>query len=129
MDICIDTNVFTGNGDFFKWIGSNDVKAYLSAVSYMELVYHAIKKHGSSVGRLNSLLRGIDAEIIPFDSNLAALAGKMATKKYDFSKNSIDYIIGVSALKSNIPLVTYNKKHFTWLSAVYTPAEIMEKYP
>ncbi len=25
------------------------------------------------------------------------------------------------------PLITYNKKHFTWLKEVYTPEELMKK--
>jgi predicted nucleic acid-binding protein len=92
----------------------------------MELSYHHLKKH-SHTRVLDEFIRGYSIELVPFDIDLASVAARNALLKYDMSANAMDYAIGAFAAARNMPLITYNKKHFAWLKEVYTPEELMEK--
>lgn len=127
MDICLDSNVFTNDPDFLEWIAENDVKAYLPSVAFMELSYYQMKKFGGSVEKFIQTLGSLDIEILPFDRGLALIGARSALSGHDLSINARDYAIGAYAYKRKIPMITYNKKHFKWLSEVYTPAEFMNK--
>jgi predicted nucleic acid-binding protein len=127
MDICLDSNVFTNDPNFFEWIAENDVKAYLPSVAFMELSYYQMKKFGGSVEKFIQTLGSLDIEILPFDRGLALIGARSALSGHDLSSNARDYAIGAYAYKRKIPMITNNKKHFKWLSEVYTPAEFMNK--
>ena len=128
MDICLDTNVFSSDPDFFIWMGTKDIKAYLAAVALMELSYYEMKRIGGSMVNLVSTINALDIEIVPFDRTLAMIAAKCALPGHDMSKNASDYAIGAYAYKRKIPLITNNKKHFKWLAEVYTPVEFMKEH-
>ncbi len=128
MDLCLDSNVFSSDPDFLKWMGKRDIKGYLSSLAFMELSYYEMKRVGGSMIRFINTLNGLGIEIIPFDKTLSLIAAKNALQGHDFSDNAVDYAIGAYAYKRKIPLVTNNKKHFKWLEEVYTPAELMQKY-
>jgi AbrB family looped-hinge helix DNA binding protein len=68
-----------------------------------------------------------DIEVISLDKGQTLITAKNALQGHDFSDNAIDYAIGY-AYKRKIPMLTNNKRHFKWLSEVYMPAGIMEKY-
>jgi tRNA(fMet)-specific endonuclease VapC len=128
MDLCLDSNVFSSDPDFLKWMGKRDIKGYLSSLAFMELSYYEMKRVGGSMIRFMNTLNGLGIEIIPFDKTQSLIAAKNALQGHDFSDNAVDYAIGAYAYKRKIPLVTNNKKHFKWLEEVYTPAELMQKY-
>jgi hypothetical protein len=127
MDICIDSNVFSHAG-FLQWVGDNDVSVFLSSVAYMETSYHEMKRFGGSVTDFNSMLDGLGITIVPFDGELALMAAEKALIRHDLRENARDYAIGSYACKHNIPMITNNKKHFTWLKEVYTPDEFMASF-
>ena len=128
MDICLDTNVFTSNPDFLEWISKNDIKAYLPSVAYMELSYYQMKKVGGSMVKFIQALGSLGIEVVPFDKGLALVCARNALSGHDLSINARDYAIGAYSYKRKIPMITNNKKHFKWLSDVYTPAEFMQKH-
>lgn len=127
MDICLDSNVFSSDPDFFEWISNKDIKCYLSSLAFMELSYYEMRRVGGSMINFMSTINGLNIEIVPFDKALSMVAAKNALLGHDFSNNAIDYAIGAYAYKRKIPMVTNNKKHFKWLNEVYSPAEMMEK--
>jgi tRNA(fMet)-specific endonuclease VapC len=126
MAICLDTNIFSSDVKFFDWIESNIIYAFVPSTAYMELAYHYKKKHGSKK-LLDYLLDSYGMEVVPFDMGLADIASSQALLKHDLSVNARDYAIGAYAYAHDLPMITYNKKHFTWLKEVYTPEELMKK--
>jgi hypothetical protein len=127
MGICLDTNVFsTADRSFFDWVFENHIYAYLPSIAYMELVYHRLKK-SEGIQKLNNMLDGYGIEVVPFDMGLAMAAALKALPRHDLSENAMDYAIGAYAEAHHFPMITYNKRHFTWLKEVYTPEEYMEK--
>jgi tRNA(fMet)-specific endonuclease VapC len=130
MDICLDTNVFrdADNKRFFQWIRHRRIKAYVPAVSYQELSYHEIRKFGSTA-KLDAWLNAEDIVVTPFTQDQARTASIAARQRGDFKENARDYAIGALAVENKMLMITNNKKHFNWIKDVYTPAEIMEKYP
>jgi len=65
-------------------------------------------------------------EVVGFDRECTVETVKAVWGRWDFGKNTRDYMIGVLAVKLNAPLVTYNKKHFEWYDEVYTPEEFIK---
>jgi predicted nucleic acid-binding protein len=128
MDICLDTNVFSSDPYFFIWMDKNNVKGYLPSHAFMELSYYEMRRVGGSMINFMNTLNGLGIEIVPFERNLALVAAKNALIKYDLSNHAVDYAIGAYAYKRKIPFITNNKKHFQWLSEVYTPAEFMKTH-
>lgn len=127
MGICLDTNVFsTAERQFFDWLYENHIYIYLPSVAYMELAYHRLKR-SEGVSKLNDFLDGYGIEVVPFDMDLARRAATIAFEKHDLNENARDYAIGAYAEAHSFPLITFNKKHFTWLKEVYTPEELMKK--
>ena len=126
MGICLDSNAMSAGKTFLNWVYENSIYAFLPSVAYMELAYHHLKKHGSTT-ILDGVIDGYGIQVVPFDADLAHLAAADALVKHDFSANATDYAIGAYARAHEHPLITYNKKHFTWLKEVYTPEELMKK--
>jgi tRNA(fMet)-specific endonuclease VapC len=127
MGICLDTNVFSMvERSFFDWLFDNQIYAYLPSIAYMELAYHRLKR-GETIAKFNNFLNGYSIDVVPFDIDLAQIAAIKALPRHDLSENAMDYAIGVYAEAHNFPLITYNKRHFSWLKEVYTPEELMEK--
>lgn len=126
MGICLDSNALAAGSEFFDWTFENVLYPVMPAIAYMELFYHHMKKYGHT-RVLDGIISGYSIEIVPFDVDLARVAASGALSRYDMSANAMDYAIGAYAAAHNMPLITYNKKHFTWLKEVYTPEELMEK--
>jgi hypothetical protein len=126
MGICFDSNALAAGKTFFNWAYGNRVFMFLPAIAYMELSYHHMKKYGNTVV-LDDFIDGYGIEVVPFDVGLAYVASKNALIKHDFSTNAMDYAIGAYAEAHHFPMITYNKRRFTWLKEVYTPEEYMEK--
>jgi tRNA(fMet)-specific endonuclease VapC len=126
MGICFDSNALSVGPAFFNWAYGHGIFMFLPAIAYMELSYHQLKKYGHTK-LLDDFIDGYGIELVPFDPDMARIAARKALSKHDFSANAMDYAIGAYAEAHNFPLITYNKKHFTWLKEVYTPEELMEK--
>ena len=126
MGICFDSNALSAEKSFFNWACEHSIYMFLPAIGYMELSYHHSKKYGHT-RILDDFLDGYGIEVVPFDRDLARIAARNALSKHDFSANAMDYAIGAYAEAHNFPLITYNKKHFTWLKEVYTPEELLGK--
>jgi predicted nucleic acid-binding protein len=127
MDICIDSNVFS-HKVFLQWIAEKEISVFLPSMAYMESSYHEMKTHGGSLANFISMLAGLGITIVPFDSELALIAAKNATINHDLKENARDHAIGAFAYKRKMPMITNNKKHFTFLKEVYTPDEFMQKF-
>ncbi len=130
MEICLDTNVFRDQNKwrFFQWMRSKGIKAYVPAVSYQELSYHEVRKFGSTA-KFDAWLNAEGIVVVSFTQDQARIASICVGSRGDFRENARDYAIGAYAVENNLIMVTNNKKHFAWIREVYTPAEIMEKYP
>lgn len=125
MEISLDTNVLNDK-KFLNWILVQDILPLISSVAYMEIAYHILKKH-ENISILDITLKELGITIISFDKELAEISAICAKNQWDFKENARDYAIGsISALRE-IPFITYNQKHFDWLSAVYNPNEFMKR--
>jgi len=91
---------------FFSKIERREIKSFLSAVSIVEL--HAGKMGN---GKHEEILRQFLSyfEILPLEANLAKLAGII---KREFKLSLADSIICATAIDQEIPLLTFNRKHF-----------------
>ncbi|WP_297536094.1 type II toxin-antitoxin system VapC family toxin [Thermococcus sp.] len=130
MRVVLDTNVFN-NWKFLKWLESSPLEPVINTVVYTEYLYHLAKKTGDfqiALENFETLLWTVGIDVVAFDVESAKIASKSAIGRWDFSKNTRDYMIGALALNLNAPLVTYNKKHFSWLPEVLTPEEVMERF-
>lgn len=127
MDVCIDTNVFS-HMDFLQWAVENKINLFLPSTAYMESAYHVMKTYGGSLADFIAMLAGLRVTVVPFDSELALIAAKTASIKHDWKSNASDHAIGAFAYRRKMPLITDNKKHFTFIKEVYTPDEFMKKY-
>jgi predicted nucleic acid-binding protein len=94
----------------------------------MELSYHEIGKFGSTA-KLDAWLNAEIIDVMPFTRGQAQIASMNARPRNDFKRNARDYAIGAYAFENDLIMVTNNKKDFNWIKEVYTPAEIMKKYP
>ncbi len=130
MEICLDTNVFRDHERkrFFQWVRDKGIKVYIPAVSYLELSYHEVVKFGSTA-KFDAWLNAEGIVVVPFTQDQARIASIGARSRGDFKTNARDYAIGAFAVESKLIMVTNNKKHFNWIKEVYTPAEVMKKYP
>ncbi|MGA9141230.1 MAG: type II toxin-antitoxin system VapC family toxin [Methanocella sp.] len=126
MGICLDSNAMSAGKTFLNWVYGNGIYAFLPSVGYMELSYHHMKKHGHT-RILDGVIDGYGIDVVPFDVELARAAATKVLLKHDLPGNAIDCAIGAFAASRDMPLITYNKKHFTWLKEVYTPEELMKK--
>ncbi|WP_258083945.1 type II toxin-antitoxin system VapC family toxin [Thermococcus thermotolerans] len=129
MKVVLDTNAFN-NSTFLEWLMESSLEPVTSSVVYMELLYRYARRRGLPEARskLMAIFGSLAIEVMGFDETCAELAVNSAIGRWDFSKNARDYMIGALALKLNAPLITYNKKHFEWLSEVFTPEEAMERF-
>jgi predicted nucleic acid-binding protein len=123
--IILDTNVFS-NREFCDWLKNSDYTAYVSAISYTELLYHYLKKEGrDGEGFIDAFLEALNVQVIPFDQKCAKIASKSAIGRWDFKNNARDYMIGSLAVKLGYPLITSNIKDFEWIKKglLFTPEE------
>ncbi len=129
MKVVLDTNVLHDRG-FLEWLMDSPFQPVTSSVVYMEALYRYARRKGlpEAKSKVKAVFESISMEIIDFDEESAEIVVQSVLGRWDFSKNARDYMIGSLALKLNAPLVTNNKKHFDWLSEVYTPTEFMEKF-
>ena len=129
MKVVLDTNVLHDRG-FLEWLMDSPFQPVTSSVVYMEALYRYARRKGlpEAKSKVKAVFESISMEIIDFDEESAEIVVQSALGRWAFSKNARDYMIGSLALKLNAPLVTNNKKHFDWLSEVYTPTEFMEKF-
>jgi tRNA(fMet)-specific endonuclease VapC len=96
--------------------------------SQNQITLPAAVRNKLGVGPGDKVVFTEDIEAISLDKGQALIAAKNALQGHDFSDNAVDYATGAYAYKRKIPILTNNKRHFKWLSEVYMPAGIMEKY-
>jgi hypothetical protein len=126
--IILDTNVFS-NKEFCSQLKNSDHTAYISAISYTELLYHYLKKEGrGGEGFIDAFLEALKIQVIPFDRECAKIASKSAIGRWDFKDNARDYMIGSLAVKLGYPIITSNTKDFEWIEEglLFTPEEFSE---
>lgn len=126
MRLALDTNVFNDK-KFCKWLLNSDEEKYLSAVAYMEYVYHNLKKRNTE-SMVDAFLEQMNVIIVPFGKDEAIEAAHGSIGNWDFKENARDYAIGATAIKLNAQLVTNNIKHFEWMEGVLTPENILKNY-
>ena len=91
---------------FFSRIEQSKIKSFLSAVCIVEL-YAGKMDNGKHEEILRHFLSYF--EILPLDTNLAKLAGIIKRK---FKLSLADSIICTTAIDREVPLLTFNRKHF-----------------
>lgn len=90
----------------FSNIEQRALKGYVSSVSIVELYAGKMGngKHEQTIFTLLSYL-----EILPLTASIGKLAGNM---KREYQLSLADSIIAASAIEKNIPLYSFNTKHF-----------------
>jgi len=129
VKVVLDTNVFNDR-KFLEWLIDSPFQPVASSVVYMEVLYRYARRKGllEAKSKVKSVFESVSLEIMDFDEESAEIVVQSALGRWNFSENARDYMIGSLAVKLNAPLVTNNKKHFDWLSEVYTPTEFMDKF-
>jgi Predicted nucleic acid-binding protein, contains PIN domain len=113
--IILDTNIFS-NKEFCGRLKDSNHTAYISAISYTELLYHYLKKEGrSGEGFIDAFFEALNIQVIPFDRECAKIASKSAIDRWDFKDNARDYMIGSLAVKLGYPIITFDTKDFEWI--------------
>ena len=127
MRLVLDTNVFA-NKKFCDWLRKHDeVEKILPCIGYLELIYHYLKR-GKTEDFVDKFLEVHGVGVAPFNMEVARVAARAATKRWDFKEKAGDYIIGATVIVHDAKLVTYNLKDFGWLprERVLSPDEFLK---
>ena len=131
LRIGLDSNVFRNRRflDWLRYIGKFEV--HISIIVYIETLLWYYKlglKDADLIDDLNKLR----VEIVDLDGKIASLTIINALKyggKFPFKHHARDYVIGSTAQFKKSILITYNLKHFQWLTElgvdVMTPEELI----
>lgn len=128
--VVLDTNVFS-NKEFCNWVKESDYAAFVSAITYMELLYHYLKRKGETGEEfVDAFLETLNVLVISLDLECAKIASKSAIGRWDFKRNARDYMIGSLAVKLKCPLITSNINDFEWMEEafLFTPEKFLERF-
>ena len=126
--IVLDTNIFASK-EFYDWLKDTDYTAYISTITYTELLYHYLKKKGESGEEfVDTFLKALNVQITPFDQECAKITSKSNIGRWDFKTKVRDYMIASLAIKLKCPLITFNTKDFEWMeeNLLFTPKRFLE---
>ena len=115
MEVILDTNILIeilkNNEETIKEIEKYNTH-HISIISAMELFYGAFNKN--ELIKLNKFVELFN--IIPLDQQISYLAKDLV---YQYSKSHTldipDSLIAATALKMQLPLLSYNKKDFRYI--------------
>jgi len=127
--IALDSNIFR-NQDFFNWLilRKDEFSVSISIIVYLETLFWYLTR-SLTVDDFTYDLEKINADIISLDISLAQETVTKAIKsELSFKHHARDFIIGSAALLEGATLLTYNKKHFLWMSEskVLIPEEFVD---
>jgi tRNA(fMet)-specific endonuclease VapC len=128
LKISLDSNTF-GTLDFIDWLAlkKEHLDVNISIIAVLE-VYHWYNLRGLSKKELKLDLNSFNATINELQYNTIFKISENAKRgKLRFKHHARDYIIGTQAELEGTVLITYNLKHFEWLSEiqVVTPEEFI----
>ena len=115
MEIILDTNILIeilkNNKQTIKEVEEYDIH-YISVITAMELFYGAFNKI-----ELQKLKKFVELfNIIPIDESISNIAKDLVYKyAKSHSLDIPDSLIASTALKINLPLLSYNKKDFKFI--------------
>lgn len=129
-NVVLDTNVFS-NKEFCNGIKESDYAAFVSTITYTELLYHYLKRKGETGEEfVDAFLETLNVLVISLDQECAKIASKSAIGRWDFKRNARDYLIGSLAVKLKCPLITSNINDFEWMrqECLFTPQKFLERF-
>jgi predicted nucleic acid-binding protein len=84
--VVLDTNVFS-NKEFCNWVKGSDYAAFVSAITYMELLYHYLKRKGETGEEfVDAFLETLNVLVISLDPECAKIASKSAIGEMGLQK-------------------------------------------
>lgn len=116
MEVILDTNILIeilkNNKETITEVEKYDIH-HISIISVMELFYGALNKN-----ELQKLKKFVELfNIISLDEQISNIAKYLI---YEYGKSHTldipDSLIASTAIKSNIPLLSYNKKDFKFIT-------------
>jgi predicted nucleic acid-binding protein len=128
--VVLDTNIFSNN-EFCNWVKESDYAAFVSTITYTELLYHYLKRKGETGEEfVDAFLETLNVLVISLDQDCAKIASKSAIGRWDFKRNARDYMIGSLAVKLKCPLITSNITDFEWMEEafLFTPETFLERF-
>lgn len=111
--------------ELIDWLCIN-LKDIKETSKEMKQCFHILKKH-ENLSLLSTTLKELGIKIVPFDKELAEVLALLAENRWGFKENARDYAISSIPSFKKISFITNNKKHYVWLSEVYTPKEFMKR--
>ncbi len=118
MSVLLDTNIIINHLRGKKSIPDlvRDVNLHISVISYIELIYGAVKSNSyeKNIKLIMSLLEELEIEIINLEPDIAITYSNYKRMLENKGKRieDFDLIIGCTALIYDLDLMTTNKKHF-----------------
>ena len=115
MEIVLDTNILIeilkNNKQTIKEVEEYDIH-HISVITAMELFYGAFNK--TELQKLKKFLELFN--IVPIDESISNIAKDLVyTYAKSHSLDIPDSLIASTALKINLPLLSYNKKDFKFI--------------
>ena len=123
--LVLDTCVFNDKNFLFK-LGNYHGQKILPAVAYTELCVLQIGKKHKTQEYVDHFLNKLDIKVEWYEKRVAQNAALFGIKGGDFRQHDRDYMIGAHAYPPPRTMITNNKKHFWFVSKVYTPNEFLK---
>ena len=130
LKLALDSNIFR-NYDFINYLTLNKLKfqVFMPTIVQLEVGYYYIIRGISWNGFVEDIKK-FDGILLHWDNSLISkvIQNAFANKnQLPFKKHFRDFLIGTECEKILSPLITYNKKHFTWVNKIktFTPEEYL----
>jgi hypothetical protein len=131
VQVAIDSNAYR-NIDFINYLKEikQDVRVFVPSIVFLEIGYFFLSKGLTWAGYKREIEKfgGIVIEWSTIDNQrvVERSVGQKAT--LPFADHFRDFIIGVQCETLHLDLISYNKRHFEWCSAikVMTPEEFVQ---
>ncbi|MHA1489554.1 MAG: hypothetical protein ACTSRI_07860 [Promethearchaeota archaeon] len=130
LNLALDSNIFRNN-DFINYLTLNKLKfqVFMPTIVQLEVGYYYIVR-GISWNEYIEDIKKFNGIFLQWDNSIISkvVLNAFANKnQLPFKKHFRDFLIGTECEKINIPLITYNKKHFKWINKImiFTPEEYL----
>jgi len=130
LKLALDSNIFR-NYDFINYLTLNKSKfqVFMPTIVQLEVGYYYISR-GISWNEFVEDIKKFNGIFLKWDNSLIlkVIQNAFAYKnQLPFKNHFRDFLIGTECEKKQTPLITYNKKHFTWVNKIkiFTPEEYL----